>query len=93
MAPGLAIRSDIYYAASQKLSTLSTEIGTAVTRDLAPALTTTTGMVGNYPAAVPWATAYLLHATSLQRHHRCRRLQLGHCRVQRGFEPEQGCCA
>ncbi|WP_316573258.1 hypothetical protein [Nocardia canadensis] len=66
MAPGLAIRSDIYYDAAQKLSTLSTEIGTAVTRDLAPALTTTTGMAGNYLAAVPWATAYLLHASEIR---------------------------
>ncbi|MET9213261.1 MULTISPECIES: hypothetical protein [unclassified Nocardia] len=66
--PGLALAVDanVYYEAAKKLSILADEIGTAVTRDLAPGLASTAGMGGNYPAVVAWCTAYYMHATELR---------------------------
>jgi hypothetical protein len=65
MAP-LTVDADIYYAAAKKLGTLAYEIITGVSRDLAPGLTISPGMGGNYPAVAPWCTAYLLHANEVR---------------------------
>lgn len=65
MSP-LAVDANVYYEAAKKLTDLADEIGTAVTRDLAPGLTSTAGMGGNYPAVVAWCTAYYMHASELR---------------------------
>ncbi|MFE7718657.1 hypothetical protein ACFU44_06405 [Nocardia rhizosphaerihabitans] len=65
MSP-LAVDANVYYEAAKKLTDLAHEIGTAVTRDLAPGLTSTAGMGGNYPAVVAWCTAYYMHASELR---------------------------
>ncbi|WP_278260474.1 hypothetical protein [Nocardia sp. AG03] len=62
----LAVDASVYYEAATKLAGLADDVGAAVTRDLAPALTSTTGMGGNYPAAVTWCTAYYVHASELR---------------------------
>ncbi|MFE9324655.1 hypothetical protein ACIHDR_17430 [Nocardia sp. NPDC052278] len=51
----------MYYEAGKKLTTLADDIDTAVTRDLVPGLTTSSGMGGNYPAVTGWNTAYRKH--------------------------------
>ncbi|MFD4428239.1 hypothetical protein [Nocardia sp. NPDC058497] len=62
----MAVDANVYYEAAKKLADLADEIGTAVTRDLAPGLTSTAGMGGNYPAVVAWCTAYYMHASELR---------------------------
>lgn len=66
--PGLALAVDanVYYEAAKKLAALADEIGTTVTRDLTPGLTSTAGMGGNYPVVVAWCTAYYMHASELR---------------------------
>ncbi|MFX0574846.1 hypothetical protein [Nocardia nepalensis] len=66
MAPpggsALVVDPNVYYEAAKKLTTLTDDINTAVTRDLLPGLTTSSKMGGNYPAVTGWNTAYHKHA-------------------------------
>ncbi len=65
MSP-LSVDADIYYAAAKSLAALAEEIDTGVSRDLAPGLTASPGMGGNYPAVAPWCMAYLVHANEVR---------------------------
>ncbi|MFD3506755.1 hypothetical protein [Nocardia sp. NPDC058666] len=58
--------ADIYYAAAKNLTALADEISAAVIRDLAPGLSASPGMGGNYPAVAPWCLAYLVHANDVR---------------------------
>ncbi|MBU3066330.1 hypothetical protein KO481_33025 [Nocardia sp. NEAU-G5] len=67
MAPTvLTVDPDVYYRAARQLIALSTDIHTAVGRDLVSQLAATAGMSGNYPAVATWNGAYRQHADDVR---------------------------
>ncbi|QBS43803.1 hypothetical protein [Nocardia sp. CS682] len=64
MAP-ITIDPNAYYSAAKGLFELTTDLVSAVTETMTPALRDTFGMGGHYPAVVNWNTAYKQHTADL----------------------------
>ncbi|CAM4506404.1 hypothetical protein NONI108955_37870 [Nocardia ninae] len=64
MAP-ITIDPNAYYSAAKGLFELTTDLVSAVTETMTPALKDTFGTGGHYPAVVNWNTAYKQHTADL----------------------------